>query len=144
MAESLGTDHVQICRPLHRAEEGSLRQRWVDPLPKCLSASQRAVLGRSYQVLYEDSNRQGRGGSVQSTSMQYFLCASLVCGVYSMQTTVCTTILLYQPDVFTHPAQAVTLDVEDLEADATPEDLMLSYVSGEKGKVCICVFHAPS
>ncbi|KAL3155895.1 hypothetical protein ABBQ32_012895 [Trebouxia sp. C0010 RCD-2024] len=31
-------------------------------------------------------------------------------------------------------AQAVTLDVEDLEADATPEDLMLSYVSGEKGK----------
>lgn len=32
--------------------------------------------------------------------------------------------------------QAVTLDVEDLEADATPEDLMLSYVSGEKGKVC--------
>ncbi len=31
--------------------------------------------------------------------------------------------------------QAVTLDVEDLEADATPEDLMLSYVSGEKGKV---------
>ena len=33
--------------------------------------------------------------------------------------------------------QAVTLDVEDLEADATPEDLMLSYVSGEKGKVLI-------
>ncbi len=27
------------------------------------------------------------------------------------------------------------MDVEDLEADATPEDLMLSYVSGEKGKV---------
>ena len=33
--------------------------------------------------------------------------------------------------------QAVTLDVEDLEADATPEDLMLSYVSGEKGKVLL-------
>ena len=33
-------------------------------------------------------------------------------------------------------AQAqVTIDVEDLEADASPEDLMLSYVSGEKGKV---------
>ena len=31
--------------------------------------------------------------------------------------------------------QAATLDVEDLEADATPEDLMLSYVSGEKSKV---------
>ena len=31
----------------------------------------------------------------------------------------------------------MTLDVEDLEADATPEDLMLSYVSGEKGKVCL-------
>lgn len=29
----------------------------------------------------------------------------------------------------------VTIDVEDLEADASPEDLMLSYVSGEKGKV---------
>lgn len=29
------------------------------------------------------------------------------------------------------------MDVEDLEADATPEDLMLSYVSGEKGKVCL-------
>ncbi|KAK9833458.1 hypothetical protein WJX81_007146 [Elliptochloris bilobata] len=28
----------------------------------------------------------------------------------------------------------VTIDVEDLEADASPEDLMLSYVSGEKGK----------
>ena len=27
------------------------------------------------------------------------------------------------------------IDVEDLEVDATPEDLMLSYVSGEKGKV---------
>jgi hypothetical protein len=33
-------------------------------------------------------------------------------------------------------AQTVThLDVADLEVDATPEDLMLSYVSGEKGKV---------
>ncbi|KAK9824579.1 hypothetical protein WJX72_011465 [[Myrmecia] bisecta] len=31
-------------------------------------------------------------------------------------------------------AEAVTIDVEDLEVDATPEDLMLSYVSGEKGK----------
>jgi hypothetical protein len=32
--------------------------------------------------------------------------------------------------------QTVThLDVADLEVDATPEDLMLSYVSGEKGKV---------
>lgn len=29
------------------------------------------------------------------------------------------------------------MDVEDLEIDATPEDLMLSYVSGEKGKVII-------
>ena len=26
--------------------------------------------------------------------------------------------------------------MDDLEADATAEDLMLSYVSGEKGKVC--------
>ena len=32
--------------------------------------------------------------------------------------------------------QALSIDVEDLEADATAEDLMLSYVSGEKGKVC--------
>lgn len=31
--------------------------------------------------------------------------------------------------------QSLALDVEDLEVDATPEDLMLSYVSGEKGKV---------
>ncbi|GLI66197.1 hypothetical protein VaNZ11_009962 [Volvox africanus] len=31
-------------------------------------------------------------------------------------------------------AAAVTLDVEDLEEDASPEDLMLSYVSGEKNK----------
>jgi len=31
--------------------------------------------------------------------------------------------------------------VEDLEVDATPEDLMLSYVSGEKGKV-ISIFPA--
>ena len=31
--------------------------------------------------------------------------------------------------------QAVTLDVEDLEQDASPEDIMLSYVSGEKSKV---------
>ena len=37
--------------------------------------------------------------------------------------------------------QAVTLDVEDLEADATPEDLMLSYVSGEKGKVLKRLLH---
>ena len=29
----------------------------------------------------------------------------------------------------------MSIDVEDLEVDATPEDLMLSYVSGEKGKV---------
>ena len=28
----------------------------------------------------------------------------------------------------------VTLDVEDLEAEKRPEDLMVSYVSGEKGK----------
>ena len=37
--------------------------------------------------------------------------------------------------------QAATIAVEDLELDATPEDLMLSYVSGEKGKVrarCSC------
>lgn len=33
--------------------------------------------------------------------------------------------------------QATALDaVEDLEEDAKPEDLMLSYVSGEKSKVC--------
>eukprot|EP00798_Chlamydomonas_sp_ICE-L_P024015 gene24015-9590_t len=31
-------------------------------------------------------------------------------------------------------ATAVTIDVEDLEEDASPEDLMLSYVSAEKGK----------
>lgn len=31
--------------------------------------------------------------------------------------------------------QAALEDVEDLEADARPEDLMMSYVSGEKGKV---------
>lgn len=31
-------------------------------------------------------------------------------------------------------AAAVTLDVEDLEEDASPEELMLSYVSGEKNK----------
>ncbi|XP_024524072.1 eukaryotic translation initiation factor 3 subunit A [Selaginella moellendorffii] len=31
-------------------------------------------------------------------------------------------------------AAVVTFDVEDLEAEKTPEDLMLSYVSGEKGK----------
>ena len=34
-----------------------------------------------------------------------------------------------------HAQAQVTIDVEDLEADASPEDLMLSYVSGEKGKV---------
>jgi len=33
----------------------------------------------------------------------------------------------------------VTIDVEDLEANASPEDLMLSYVSGEKGKVPSCL-----
>lgn len=31
--------------------------------------------------------------------------------------------------------QAATLDVEDLEQDASPEDIMLSYVSGDKSKV---------
>ncbi len=31
-------------------------------------------------------------------------------------------------------AAEVTLDIEDLEAEKRPEDLMLSYVSGEKGK----------
>ena len=31
--------------------------------------------------------------------------------------------------------QSLALDIEDLEVDATPEDLMLSYVSGEKDKV---------
>ena len=34
-----------------------------------------------------------------------------------------------------HVQALVAIDVEDLEVDATPEDLMLSYVSGEKGKV---------
>ena len=33
--------------------------------------------------------------------------------------------------------QTVALAVADLEVEATPEDLMLSYVSGEKGKVKI-------
>lgn len=31
--------------------------------------------------------------------------------------------------------QAVTIDVEDLEEDTSPEDIMLSYVSGDKSKV---------
>ena len=31
-------------------------------------------------------------------------------------------------------ASEIALDVEDLEAEKRPEDLMLSYVSGEKGK----------
>lgn len=31
--------------------------------------------------------------------------------------------------------QSITLDVEDLDEEASPEDLMLSYVSGEKSKV---------
>ena len=36
--------------------------------------------------------------------------------------------------------QAVTIDVEDLEEDASPEDMMLSYVSAEKGKVrCMAI-----
>ena len=35
-------------------------------------------------------------------------------------------------------AQAVTIDVEDLEEDASPEDMMLSYVSADKGKVRPC------
>ena len=45
-------------------------------------------------------------------------------------------------DSLVHTAlQAALEDVEDLEADARPEDLMMSYVSGEKGKVqsLICV-----
>ena len=37
-----------------------------------------------------------------------------------------------------HVQALVAIDVEDLEVDATPEDLMLSYVSGEKGKVILC------
>ena len=38
----------------------------------------------------------------------------------------------------------VQIDVEDLEIDATPEDLMLSYVSGEKGKVSLMLlWNAP-
>lgn len=32
-------------------------------------------------------------------------------------------------------SQSITLDVEDLDEEASPEDLMLSYVSGEKSKV---------
>ena len=36
--------------------------------------------------------------------------------------------------------QAALEDVEDLEADARPEDLMMSYVSGEKGKVQRFIF----
>jgi hypothetical protein len=39
--------------------------------------------------------------------------------------------------------QAVALDVEDLELEATPEDLMLSYVSGDKDKVCSGVAAQP-
>ena len=35
--------------------------------------------------------------------------------------------------------QAALEDVEDLEADARPEDLMMSYVSGEKGKVQLLI-----
>lgn len=31
--------------------------------------------------------------------------------------------------------QAATIDVEDLEHDASPEDMMLSYVSADRGKV---------
>lgn len=34
----------------------------------------------------------------------------------------------------TAAAEQLTLDVEDLEEDASPEDLMLSYVSADKGK----------
>ena len=37
--------------------------------------------------------------------------------------------------LFAYTQALVHIDVEDLEVDATPEDLMLSYVSGEKGKV---------
>jgi hypothetical protein len=45
--------------------------------------------------------------------------------------------------------QAVTIDVADLEEDASPEDIMLSYVSGDKSKVgtdlelmvAFCRFH---
>ena len=35
--------------------------------------------------------------------------------------------------------QAALEDVEDLEADARPEGLMMSYVSGEKGKVQLLI-----
>ncbi len=46
--------------------------------------------------------------------------------------------LLFTPPSASHPSflssQAVTIDVADLEEDASPEDLMLSYVSADKGK----------
>jgi hypothetical protein len=49
--------------------------------------------------------------------------------------------LLAFPITSKYPTQAVVaLDVEDLEVDSTPEDLMLSYVSGEKGKVILLIF----
>ena len=35
------------------------------------------------------------------------------------------------------PPQAVTLEVDDLEQDMSPEDLMLSFVSAERGKVLL-------
>lgn len=37
--------------------------------------------------------------------------------------------------IFPFLPQSITLDVEDLDEEASPEDLMLSYVSGEKSKV---------
>jgi hypothetical protein len=40
----------------------------------------------------------------------------------------------HQGRCFFASVQAVTIDVDDLEQDASPEDLMLSYVSGEKSK----------
>ena len=42
-----------------------------------------------------------------------------------------------------HVQALVAIDVEDLEVDATPEDLMLSYVSGEKGKVRLWAIPMP-
>lgn len=47
----------------------------------------------------------------------------------------CLPLSLKPPLLLSPLLQATALDVEDLEQDASPEDIMLSYVSGDKSKV---------
>lgn len=137
------------------AQEAQLRQGGSVQLQEHVPGGEHRIAGGGHQVLPQEGWREGGGGAGQglgeaATGRRHrqFNSSSRMLQTGLQDRAALKMRRLIWPvarpcansEAMPHRlhTQAVTIDVEDLEEDASPEDMMLSYVSADKGKVRSC------